>query len=338
MAGPPQPPPPLPPNTTRVLFCGRDMHYGFAYTAEALADAPAIECVQCDRDDAAAWLPTARLAVPLMCRLDAGMLEAGAAGRLTHVLQYGVGVEGVDLRAAAANAVAVHNIPSDAVPNAVSCAEMAIFLALAVLRRLPELQASLAARTLGAPPGRTLTGKTALVIGFGNIARQLVPRLAALGVMVDAVRRSPWPENGEGAAAALRRRGAWGDLHAFAASADLIFLACAHNEGTAGVVGAEFWRAAKRGAALVNIARGGLVDPDAALEALTSGAAGGLGLDVTWEEPVDPCHPLALHPRVVLTPHVAGVTQESYRGMAEIVAAAARRLAGGEEPEAPRVV
>ena len=107
---------------------------------------------------------------------------------------------------------------------------------------------------------------------------------------------------------------------------------------TKGLFGDAAFAKMKKGARVVNVARGGLVDPDAALEALTSGAAGGLGLDVTWEEPVDPCHPLALHPRVVLTPHVAGVTQESYRGMAEIVAAAARRLAGGEEPEAPRVV
>lgn len=316
------------------------MHFGYAYTAEALAgDAPGIECVQCDRDDAGAWLPTARLAVPLMTRLDEEMLRAGAAGCLTHVLQYGVGVEGVDLKAARANGVAVYNIPSSAVPNAVSCAEMALFLALAVLRRLPELQASLAARTLGAPPGRTLAGKRALVVGFGNIARELVPRLVALGVTVDAVRRSPWPDAGVCAAAdALHTRALWSDLHTVAASADLVFLACAQNEGTRGVVGADFWRAVKPGAALINVARGGLVDPDAALTALESGAAGGLGLDVQWEEPVDPAHPLATHPRAVLTPHVAGVTQESYRGMAEIVAASARRIAAGEAPDAPRVV
>lgn len=68
------------------------------------------------------------------------------------------------------------------------------------------------------------------------------------------------------------------------------------------------------------------------LEGLTSGHIGGLGLDVQWQEPFDPTDPIACHPRVILTPHVAGVTQSSYRAMADIVATQARLVARGEVP------
>ena len=371
------------------------MHFGWQYTHEALRDDEDIEVVQCDREQAAELLPEFHVAVPLMTRLDAPALSAAGpalpgGGELRLVLQYGVGLEGVDLAAASRAGVAVSNIPSTAVPNALSCAEMAVFLALAVLRRAPELAASIRGRRLGAPPGRTLWGKRALLIGFGGIGRALAPRLRALGVEVDAVRRSEWEgaeeeeeEGGEEkkerkeatkgekrgvggdgsgvcppappapsssssssspprslpdydvdplvAASALTRRGKWADLHSFASAADVAFVCCAENAATRGVVGEAFWAAAKPGLVLVNVARGGLVDPAAALRALRSGRALALALDVQWEEPVDVLkedfRELCAHERVLLTPHVAGVTEESYRGMAEVVAAAARRLA-----------
>lgn len=96
-------------NPFRVLFCGRDMHFGWQYTRDALANDADVECVQCDRERAGELLPTAHLAVPLMTRLGARMLSAAAGragdeggGNLRLVLQFGVGLEGVDLKAAAA--------------------------------------------------------------------------------------------------------------------------------------------------------------------------------------------------------------------------------------------
>lgn len=342
------------------------MHFGWQFTAEAAASLPVgprLQVVQCDRSDVGVALRHAHIAVPLMSRLDGDVIKTAATplcsadptpptdqddtvpspGLLHHIIQYGVGVEGVDVGAAASAGVSVHNIPSSATPNAASCAEMAIYLALAILRRAPELAQSLATRRLGAPPGRTLAGKTALIMGWGGIARELAPRLTALGVTVDAVRRSAWDgerEHADPAAAVLRHRRPWTDLLACVPAADIVFVTCAQNAATLGVVGGEFWGAAAaspRGVAVVNVARGGLIDPAAALTALESGACAGLGLDVHWEEPVDPDHPLLKHARVIATPHVAGVTEESYRAMAAIVAADAAAVAGGGRPASPLV-
>lgn len=83
---------------------------------------------------------------------------------------------------------------------------------------------------------------------------------------------------------------------------------------------------------LVNVARGGLLEYDAILEGLRSQHIGGLGLDVHWTEPFDPTDPVALHPRVILTPHVAGVTKLSYGNMAKVILEEAMRVQQGGAP------
>lgn len=71
-------------------------------------------------------------------------------------------------------------------------------------------------------------------------------------------------------------------------------------------------------AILVNIARGHLLNYDSVLAALQGGQLAGLGMDVAWSEPFDPMDPVARHPNVILTPHVAGVSDRSYRTMAQV--------------------
>lgn len=84
---------------------------------------------------------------------------------------------------------------------------------------------------------------------------------------------------------------------------------------------------------IVNVARGGLIDRDAVAAGLRNGTIGGLGLDVQWTEPVPPGDPLLADPRVIVTPHVAGVTQVSYRNMADTVLQECSRLARGQAPQ-----
>jgi phosphoglycerate dehydrogenase-like enzyme len=104
------------------------------------------------------------------------------------------------------------------------------------------------------------------------------------------------------------------------------------NASTAGMVGREFLAAMKPEAILVNAARGGLLQYEPVKVALESGRLGGLATDVMWSEPCDPDDPLVLHPRVIVTPHVAGVTDVSYATMAKVLAAEVRRLHAGHAP------
>lgn len=144
-----------------------------------------------------------------------------------------------------------------------------------------------------------MSGRRALIVGWGAIARELAPRLAAMGVRVSATRRSAWGV-ADPAAAALHERGSPADLLPLLQKADVVILTCTLNEFTRGMVNARFIDAMPHGAILINVARGGLMDYDAVLERLQSGALGGLGTDVAWHEPHDPSDALALHPRCVI--------------------------------------
>ncbi|CAL5221445.1 g3635 [Coccomyxa viridis] len=315
----------------QVLFCGEEFTWGFKFSKEALDAEPDIEVRQCRREDVAANIGTAHMAVPLMSRLDADMLAK--AHNLKVILQYGVGVEGIDIPTATLRGIHVSNIPSEGTGNALSCAEMAVYLTLACLRSAPSMADSIQHCRVGVPLGKTLFGKRVLVVGFGGIAKELIPRLKPFGVHVTAVRRSGWGQAGDAAAESLLdAKASWSEMPSLTPEADVIIVACSQDATTRGFVNSAFLSACKAGVVIVNVARGGLLDYESVKEGLQSGQIGHLGLDVQWVEPFDPQDWIAQHPRVVLTPHVAGVTELSYRKMAQIVAAEARRMRDGLPP------
>jgi phosphoglycerate dehydrogenase-like enzyme len=119
----------------------------------------------------------------------------------------------VDLQAARAAGVRVGNIPSEGTGNAAACAEFALFLTLSLLRDAKAMSASLQQRRLGSPTGVVLAGRSALLVGFGAIGRESAARLAALGVRVSALKRTPWMLEGDAQAAALAERGGAEDMH-----------------------------------------------------------------------------------------------------------------------------
>lgn len=125
----------------------------------------------------------------------------------------------------------VANIPSHATPNALSCAEMAIFLMLALARDLHAMTASVATRQLGAPCGDTLHGAHALVVGFGGLGRELIPRLSALGMTVSCVRENAARWNEVPPDCLLQGRGGLDDLPSMLAEADYVVLTCPQVRG-----------------------------------------------------------------------------------------------------------
>lgn len=315
----------------KVLFCTRQFPWGFNFTRDAV-DQDSVEVVQCDSSDVAANISDAHVAIPFMASMTEAVLQQ--APQLRLIIQFGVGVEGVDLAGATRHGIAVSNIPSENTGNAVSCAEHVIHLALSLLRNVAGMKASLNERLIGQPLGQTLFGKRVLIVGCGGIAQALIPRLAAFGTHITVVRtrdthRSMPPtlmphiaEAGAGRDELLRSL----------PRADIVVLACTETASTRGLVGREFLSACSDGVRIINVTRGGLLDYDAVLDGLATNKIGGLGLDVAWQEPLDPDDPLWKDPRVVATPHVAGVTELSYRNMANVLAEEIRQICGGQLP------
>jgi len=313
----------------KILFCGRDMHYGFVYTKQEVEARGLGTVVQCDRQDIKNEIIDADVIVPLMSALSADVLEACQRAKL--IIQYGAGVEGIDIPAATKKGIYVSNIPSKDTGNAESCAEMCIFLILAMLRKVNLMAESIQHQRLGVPIGSMLKGKSICIIGFGNIAKCLVPRLKAFNVSISVLRRDiaawdgkdvEWTHNLDDFGSIGRQM----DMERILRVSDIIVFTCSLNKDTANMMNGDFLKLCRFGVVIVNVARGGLLCKETVFHGLQTNNIGGLGLDVQFYEPFDPEDPIARHPNVYLTPHVAGVTETSYRSMAAIVASEAEKV------------
>jgi len=191
-------------------------------------------------------------------------------------------------------------------------AEHALMLALAVLREVPRR-----VRATGWEPdelGRTLFGAEVVVLGAGGIATELLRLLAPFDVRTTVVRRRDEPVPG------ATRTVTVAGLGDALASAEVVFVAAALTDASRGLIGAAELDRMPRGAVLVNVARGAVVDTDALVAALESGRLGGAGLDVTDPEPLPAGHPLWSSPYCLITPHVADTEEMVVPLFAERVA------------------
>ena len=242
--------------------------------------------------------------------LLAAMVRCTVVGRL------GVGLDNIDVDACAARGVAV--IPATGA-NALSVAEYVIAAAMTLLRGAYGSSADTAAGRWPRPAlsnGREIAGKTLGLVGFGSIG-QLTAKLAK-AVGMRAVAFDPALPSGHAAYADAGVEPL--ALDALIAAADVISLHVPLVDATRGLFNASRIAAMKRGAILVNTARGGIVDEAAVAAALHSGHLGGAALDVFAVEPLPADNPFAGCPNLLLTPHVAGVSAESNERVSFLIA------------------
>jgi len=271
-------------------------------------------------------LPGVDVVVPYMAQIDARVIDAGTFGLIQ---QFGVGLETVDVEAATRAGVWVARIPSGGTGNAESVAEHALLLMLALARRLPQAEQTLRNGQLGEPAGTALAGKTACIVGIGSAGGALALRLQALGMRAIAVRKNIGGQAPAGAA--FEHVYGLAELKDAVACADFVVITARYEPDAHHMFDRTVFDAMKPGAFFINVARGGFVDHAALADALRAGRVAGAGLDVIEGEPIGPSHPvLALN--VIATPHVAGVTDLSYEGIAREVAENVRRYARGEAP------
>jgi phosphoglycerate dehydrogenase-like enzyme len=267
--------------------------------------------------------------VPLMRRIDEAMIDRHQP-RL--IQQFGVGLEGVDRRAAALRGIPVNNVPAADSGNADGVGEVAVLHLLALTRRYHEGQVALRERRLGEPTGTGLTGARVVVLGLGAVGCAVAARLQGFGAELIGV-------GTRGADDAQRARQQLGlaeyrpvaQLTQACEGALALIACCVLNDQTRGLVGREVLDVLGGGgpAYVVNVARGPVLDYDALAQALNTGTITGAGLDVYWDEPIDPDDPILAH-NIVATPHIGGVTTRAYQAMGEAVAANIERLRRGE--------
>lgn len=228
------------------------------------------------------------------------------SGQLQVIARYGVGVDNVDLDTAAEKDITVTNTPG---ANSASVAELAVMLILASAR--PVIQAASAAKS-GAWPrfkGISLEGKTVGLIGLGDIGKATAVRLVNFNCQVLAFDIDPDEVFASSYGLDLL------SLNEVAARSDFLSLHCSLLPATMGMVNQEFISSMKTGAVLINTARGELVDEAALLQALDAGKLSGAALDVFVKQPPDPDNPLLVHPRVIVTPHMAAHTDGATHNM-----------------------
>jgi D-3-phosphoglycerate dehydrogenase len=249
------------------------------------------------------------------------------APTLTGAVRHGTGVDMIPLDAASARGVLVANVPG---VNANAVAEHVLRSMLSLARQTQQVSRVLkdqgwAAARAAAESGVELRGRTLGVIGFGHVG-QAVARLAHLGLSmrVLAYSRSPLRETVHATAATT--------LDALMAHSDVVVLACPLTPQTRGLVGTVQLAQMRRGSWLVNVARGPVVDEAALLDALRRGHLAGAALDVFETQPLPADHPFWQMPQVLLTPHAAGVSDDSMRAMGLGAAEAVEHLLRGECP------
>lgn len=211
-----------------------------------------------------------------------------------------------------------------------ACGEHALALMLAAARCLPEHVRADSWRATYAQlgqPERRLKGMTVLIVGTGGIGKALAEMLKPLETRILGINRSGNPLKG------AERTGRTDELISFLPEADYVVIAAALTEATRNLIGPEAFAAMKPGAWLINVARGGLVDTDALVEALQAGGLGGAGLDVTEPEPLPDGHPLWGFGNVIITPHVANTADMAIPELREVVRRNVEHFAKGERLE-----
>lgn len=267
--------------------------------------------------------------VILCAGLNMGSEEMDLAGNLEVIGRHGAGVDIVDIQAATDRGIPVTFTPYGPTE---STAEHALMLMLAVARRLPLLDRAVRNGNFQIRDqvvGQELEGKKLGIVGFGRIGRRLA-EICQTGLHMELFFYDPFlgPE-AEDQYHAVRVK----DIVELARKVDVLSIHSPFTEKTRKLVNRDAIMALGESSILINTSRGPVVDEEALIEALESGALGGAGLDVYSSEPPDLENPLFKMDQVALTPHLASFTDEGRQRMGLMAVNELLCVLRGEKPE-----
>ena len=295
----------------RVLMCSPELA---AITKTLSETLPEHEIVPTAPSALAAEAPNAEVIIPARTPIDAGTIES--AGRLQLIQQFGIGVDHVDLEAASARGIPVANAPAGPSGIGKAVAEFALMHLIAAGRQLPSHFRALAARSIAVPFGASLFQARICIVGVGGIGSEIARLLEPFDVTLIGVKRTPDAE--------LARELGLDALFTADRLSDavrdcgFVVLSVPLTDETHGLVDQSVLDAMPDGSVLVNVSRGQVVEREPLLDALDSGRLRAAGLDVFWEEPIDPADPL-FEREVFATPHAASACDIFLRGTSHVV-------------------
>lgn len=276
--------------------------------------------------DAATLIAESRDAAAIIVRAPLPEAIFEDAPLLRAALRHGAGLDMIPMQAATAAGVLVANVPA---VNARSVAEHVFFVTMALLRRFRMMDRDL--RGQGWLAGRAhaertneLSGRMIGIVGYGAVGRQ-VHAIAAQGFGLEvAVSSRSRPADLSDAA--------FLDLDALIAQSDVLVLCCPLTEETRGLIDARRIGLMRPGALIVNVSRGPVIVDEALIEALREGRIGGAALDVFTTQPLPSDHAYLSFDNVIVTPHMAGITEESMMRMGTGAAGEVVRILSGQLP------
>ena len=273
-------------------------------------------------------------------KVNVGAEEMDRAPRMKIIARHGVGLDSVDLEEATRRGILVTYTPG---ANRESVAELALSFMLALARRIPQAQKAMANMPKGDIgifsallkqynlTGIDLEGKSLGIIGTGRIGSTVARKcIAAFDMKVKGY--DPYVSSEVMKSFGIEKVERLGDM---LPKIDFLTVHCPLTQETKGMVGKKELAQMKKGAYVINTARGGIVNEKALLEALNSGHIAAAALDA-WEiEPPDPKDPLLNHPNLIGTPHYGGTTEESLYRVGIAAVEEVLRVLRGEPPKHP---
>ncbi|MEP5151826.1 NAD(P)-dependent oxidoreductase [Planktotalea sp.] len=282
-----------------------------------VATAPTPEAIDAESKGANIIVVRAKIA-PEIIERETGLIAC---------VRHGAGLDMIPMETATQAGVLVANVPG---ANATTVAEHAIWSTLALLRKYPAVNADLRgtgweAGRAHSNDGRELSGRTVGILGVGNVGRQIA-NIARLGFGCPVIAHTRTPANLPDGISAV----SFEDL---IKRSDVLVLSCPLTDQTRGILSRDAITKMKPGAIVINVARGPVTDEDALSDALQSGHLGGAAIDVFSEQPLPPTHPFLALSNIILTPHMAGITEESMLRMGQGVVSETRLILSGKQPE-----
>jgi phosphoglycerate dehydrogenase-like enzyme len=256
------------------------------------------------------------------------MIDVGAAAgvRLWQVL--GMGLDHTEVDHILDRGIALAHTPGQM--SAIALAEHALMLLLAVAKQLPEATRNTRLGIMYHPISEELEGQVLGIVGLGASGRELAKRAAPLGLRVRAVDVVAPPE--DPSAYGVERFGDLDELDELLAESDYVSVHVPLNATTRHLIDERRIALMKPTAAVINVARGRLIDEEALVDALREGRLRGAGIDVFGEEPLTAENPLLQLDNVVATPHTAGVTRGTSRRRSAVCVENAERILAGQPP------